>query len=76
LHRVRRGKTRRVNLHPRFGEYYIAYMIWREKIVILAVTHANHETDPEELHDVSAQHADVVAELTARISKLPPVSSH
>lgn len=40
LHRVRHGKTRRVNLHPRFGEYYIAYMIWREKIVILAVAHA------------------------------------
>jgi uncharacterized sulfatase len=35
----------------------------------------DHETDPEELHDVSAQHADVIAELTARIQKLPPVSN-
>jgi hypothetical protein len=34
----------------------------------------DHETDPEELHDVSAQHADVVAELTARIQKLPAVA--
>ena len=33
----------------------------------------DHETDPEELHDVSAQHADVIAELTARIMKLPPL---
>ena len=29
-----------MNLTPRFGEYYIAYMIWREKVVILAVAHA------------------------------------
>ncbi|MFZ4767254.1 MAG: sulfatase/phosphatase domain-containing protein, partial [Roseimicrobium sp.] len=35
----------------------------------------DHETDPEELHDVSAQHADVIAELTARIQELPPISS-
>jgi hypothetical protein len=35
----------------------------------------DHETDPEELHDVSAQHADVVAELRDRIQKLPPVSN-
>lgn len=31
---------RRVNLNPRFGEYYIAYMIWRQKVVIVAVAHA------------------------------------
>jgi plasmid stabilization system protein ParE len=37
---LRRPPTRRVNLTPRFGEYYIAYMIWREKIVILAIAHA------------------------------------
>ena len=34
----------------------------------------DHDTDPEELYDVSAQHADVVAELTARIEKLPSFS--
>ncbi len=37
---LRRPPTRRVNLTPRFGEYYIAYMIWREKVVILAIAHA------------------------------------
>ncbi len=31
----------------------------------------DHDTDPEELHEVSAQHIKVVAELTARIKKLP-----
>ena len=40
LHNLRRGLTRRVNLTPRFGEHYIAYMIWNEKVVILAVAHA------------------------------------
>ena len=37
---LRRPPTRRVNLTPRFGAYYIAYMIWKEKVVILAVAHA------------------------------------
>ena len=36
---VRKPPTRRVNLTPRFGAYYIAYMIWRDKPVILAVAH-------------------------------------
>lgn len=40
LYNIRRSNTRRVNLTPRFGEHYIAYMIWREKVVILAVAHA------------------------------------
>lgn len=40
LFRIRRPPTRRVNLTPRFGEYYIAYMIWKQRIVILAVAHA------------------------------------
>lgn len=40
LFSLRHGKTRRVNLVPRFGEYYMAYMIWQEKVVILAVAHA------------------------------------
>jgi iduronate 2-sulfatase len=34
----------------------------------------DHENDPEELHDVSAQQADVIAELTARLQKLPAVA--
>lgn len=37
---IRRKDVRRVNLTPRFGEYYIAYMVWKEKVVILAVAHA------------------------------------
>lgn len=36
---TRKPPTRRVNLTPRFGAYYIAYMIWRDKPVILAITH-------------------------------------
>ena len=40
LFNTRRRNTRRINLTPRFGEYYIAYMIWREKVVILAIAHA------------------------------------
>lgn len=40
LFSIRRGMVRRANLSPRFGEYYIAYMLWHEKVVILAVAHA------------------------------------
>jgi iduronate 2-sulfatase len=35
----------------------------------------DHAADPEELHDVSGQNADVITELTARIQKLPPFVS-
>lgn len=41
LHSLRRRGTRRVNLTPRFGEYYIAYMIWWQRVVILAIAHAS-----------------------------------
>lgn len=34
----------------------------------------DHDADPEELHDVSAKHADVITELTARLKKLPPLA--
>lgn len=40
LYNIRRRAVRRANLRPRFDEYYIAYMIWREKVVILAIAHA------------------------------------
>ena len=30
---------RRVNLTPRFSAYYIAYMIWKNRPVILAIAH-------------------------------------
>lgn len=35
----------------------------------------DHDADPEELHDVSAQHADIIAELTVQIQKLPPLTT-
>ena len=40
LFNIRAGIVRPVNLTPRFGEYYIAYMLWHEKVVILAIAHA------------------------------------
>lgn len=40
LYHSRLPPTRRANLKPRFGEYYIAYMLWKERVVILAVGHA------------------------------------
>ena len=40
LYNIRAGIVRRVNLTPQFGEHYIAYMLWHEKVVILAVAHA------------------------------------
>jgi plasmid stabilization system protein ParE len=40
LYSLRRPPTRRANLTPRFGEHFIAYMIWHGKVVILAITHA------------------------------------
>ena len=43
LYNIRQSQVRRVNLAPRFSEYYIAYMIWREKVVILAVAHAKRK---------------------------------
>jgi len=43
LYNIRRHNVRRVNLLPRFGEYYIAYMIWHEKVVILAIAHAKRK---------------------------------
>jgi uncharacterized sulfatase len=36
----------------------------------------DHDADPEELYDVSAEHADVIAELTAQIQKLPPITAN
>lgn len=40
LYNLRHSPTRRVNLTPRFGEYYIAYMLRNQRVVILAVAHA------------------------------------
>jgi plasmid stabilization system protein ParE len=39
LCRVRRYNVRRANL-PRFKERYIAYMIWKDEIVVVAIGHA------------------------------------
>lgn len=35
----------------------------------------DHDADPEELHNVSAQHADMISEFTSLIEKLPPLTS-
>lgn len=40
LYNIRRPPSRRANLKPLFSEHYIAYMIWREKVVILAIAYA------------------------------------
>lgn len=39
-HNIRRGAVRRVKLVPQFGEYYLAFMIWKDRVVIPAVAHA------------------------------------
>jgi plasmid stabilization system protein ParE len=39
LLRIRRYGVRRANL-PRFKERYVAYMIWKDKIVVIAIGHA------------------------------------
>ena len=40
LYNLRGRMVRRANLIPRFGEHYLAYMIWDGRVVILAVAHA------------------------------------
>ncbi len=35
-----RGVVRRANLTPQFSEYYLPFMIWQDRVVILAVAHA------------------------------------
>ena len=40
LFHERRFTVRRSSLRPEFGEYYIAFLLWQEKAVILAVAHA------------------------------------
>ena len=35
----------------------------------------DHDSDPEELRDVSAQNSDIITEMTARLQKLPPLVS-
>ncbi|MGV3660344.1 MAG: type II toxin-antitoxin system RelE/ParE family toxin [Prosthecobacter sp.] len=37
---IRKGLVRRVNLAPQFREYYLPFMIWKDRVVILAVAHA------------------------------------
>lgn len=37
---IRKGQVRRANLRPRFREYYLPFMIWKDRVVILAVAHA------------------------------------
>lgn len=39
----RRFEIRRANLLPNFGEYYIAFLLWNERVVILALGHAKRK---------------------------------
>ena len=40
LYRVRKFDIRRVNLRPQFRKFYIAYMIWHDKVIVVAIGHA------------------------------------
>jgi len=40
MYRVRKFDIRRVNLRPQFGEFYIAYLIWNDKVIVVAIAHA------------------------------------
>ncbi len=40
IYRVRRHEIRRINLGPQFEEWYIAFLLWNGKFVVLAITHA------------------------------------
>jgi len=37
---VRKLNVRRANLGPQFNEWYLAYMLWNDQVVILAIGHA------------------------------------
>lgn len=39
----RRVEIRRANLLPKFGEYYIAFLLWNQQVVILALGHAKRK---------------------------------
>ena len=40
LYRTREGEVRRANFGTQFKEWYIAFILWNEKVVVLAVAHA------------------------------------
>ncbi len=40
LYHPRKFSVRRANLAPRFQEWYLAYYLWRDQVVILAIAHA------------------------------------
>jgi hypothetical protein len=43
LYRVRKQHIRRINLGPQFKEWYVAYMIWNGKFIVLALGHAKRK---------------------------------
>ena len=43
LFNLRRKSTRRANLRPRFGEYYLPYEVKEDHVFILAVAHAKRQ---------------------------------
>ncbi len=40
MHATHRGLVRRAKLTPRFSQHYIAYMVWENRVVVLALGHA------------------------------------
>lgn len=43
MHHIRRQEIRRINLGPRFQEWYLAYILLKGQLVILAVAHAKQK---------------------------------
>ena len=39
IYRIRRHEIRRANLGPQFKEWYIAFMVWKHKLIIVALAH-------------------------------------
>ena len=40
IYRQREDEVRRVNLGPQFKEWYLAFMLWNQQAVVLALGHA------------------------------------
>ncbi len=39
LYRIRKNHIRRINLGTQFHEWYLGYMIWQGKLIVLALGH-------------------------------------
>ena len=43
LFHERKHSSRRANLTPKFGEHYLAYILWKDNVVIVALGHAKRK---------------------------------